>query len=99
MTYGYVDSDNPIVYTATSQTPSMYIEYRTYASILADLARELLCLYADDHETIMREFCYSQDESRQFDSEIDRIGKRIDHLEKQLLQLGDTYKINRTKLP
>ena len=74
--------------------------YKAYATILADLARELLWLYAEDHEVVVDEFGpYNPDTWKSFESECDRISKRIDHLEKQLLQLGDTYKINRTKLP
>lgn len=71
--------------------------YKAYSSILADLARDLLALYADDHDTILLEFAL--EDTREFDAEVKRIARRIDYLESQLLQLGDTYEIDRTMLP
>ena len=78
------------------KTPMSEI-YKAYSSILADLARDLLCLYADDHDTILLEFAL--EDTKEFDAEVERIAKRIDYLESQLLQLGDTYEIDRTMLP
>ena len=59
-------------------------EHEAYASLLADLARELLALYADDHDSIMLEWGYDRDEMKAFDSEVDRVSKRIDYLESKL---------------
>lgn len=79
-----------------AKTP-MSETYKAYSSILADLARDLLCLYADDHDTILLEFAL--EDTKEFDAEVKRIARRIDYLESQLLQLGDTYEIDRTMLP
>lgn len=67
-------------------------EHEAYASLLADLARELLALYADDHDSIMFEYGYDDDEMKAFDSEVDRISKRIDYLESMLMKTERTCK-------
>lgn len=67
--------------------------YNAYASILADLARDLLCLYADDHDTILVEFACDSDNASEFDSEVERISKRIDYLESKLKRAERTCKL------